>query len=223
MKADTYLAHHGIKGQKWGVRRYRNPDGSLKRPGKLRYEEGKKFRASNGIEVGDPQTRWQKIARKLPGATSSTTSRAGNIFSTEAGRRQATKEARALREYNAHQKDLKRGTGTKYLEKALRKNNIEVAYEEINDKYTRGIDRMMFDDSTRRSAARIYADNAKLTYDEAIAKSKKQAIASRAIRTSAKLAYSAAKEYNRQNPRTIYDEDGRAYRKVAKDVYEEKR
>lgn len=25
----SYLAHHGIKGQKWGIRRYQNPDGSL--------------------------------------------------------------------------------------------------------------------------------------------------------------------------------------------------
>lgn len=24
-----YICHHGVKGQKWGIRRYQNPDGSL--------------------------------------------------------------------------------------------------------------------------------------------------------------------------------------------------
>ena len=33
----TYLVHHGIKGQKWGVRRYQNPDGSLTSEGQQRY------------------------------------------------------------------------------------------------------------------------------------------------------------------------------------------
>ena len=31
------LYHHGIKGQRWGVRRYQNPDGSLKDAGRKRY------------------------------------------------------------------------------------------------------------------------------------------------------------------------------------------
>lgn len=34
-----YLAHHGIKGQKWGVRRYENEDGSLTPEGKKRYSK----------------------------------------------------------------------------------------------------------------------------------------------------------------------------------------
>ena len=33
-----YLAHHGTKGMKWGVRRYQNPDGSLTAEGRKRYE-----------------------------------------------------------------------------------------------------------------------------------------------------------------------------------------
>lgn len=33
------LQHHGIKGQKWGVRRYRNRDGSLTPAGRKRYSD----------------------------------------------------------------------------------------------------------------------------------------------------------------------------------------
>ena len=33
------LYHHGIKGQRWGVRRYQNKDGSLTKAGELRYYE----------------------------------------------------------------------------------------------------------------------------------------------------------------------------------------
>ena len=32
-----YIAHHGIRGMKWGVRRYQNEDGSLTDAGKKRY------------------------------------------------------------------------------------------------------------------------------------------------------------------------------------------
>lgn len=34
-----YIAHHGIKGQKWGVRRFQNPDGTLTPRGKKRYKK----------------------------------------------------------------------------------------------------------------------------------------------------------------------------------------
>lgn len=34
---ESYLMHHGIKGQRWGVRRYQNPDGTLTAEGRRRY------------------------------------------------------------------------------------------------------------------------------------------------------------------------------------------
>lgn len=39
--SNDYLMHYGIKGMKWGVRRYQNSDGTLTSAGKRRYGEGK--------------------------------------------------------------------------------------------------------------------------------------------------------------------------------------
>ena len=36
-RQELYLAHHGIKGQRWGIRRYQNPDGSLTEAGRKRF------------------------------------------------------------------------------------------------------------------------------------------------------------------------------------------
>ena len=38
MAPNDYLAHHGVKGQKWGIRRFQNADGSLTSEGRSRYE-----------------------------------------------------------------------------------------------------------------------------------------------------------------------------------------
>jgi hypothetical protein len=38
-KEDDYLAHHGILGQKWGIRRFQKKDGSLTNAGKKRRNE----------------------------------------------------------------------------------------------------------------------------------------------------------------------------------------
>ena len=52
---DEYLMHHGVKGMKWGIRRYRNYDGTLTNKGKKRLAKnvrklGGKHRSINDVE-----------------------------------------------------------------------------------------------------------------------------------------------------------------------------
>lgn len=44
------LYHHGIKGQRWGVRRFQNSDGSLKAAGKKRYGDGESTKKPSRAE-----------------------------------------------------------------------------------------------------------------------------------------------------------------------------
>lgn len=44
------LMHHGVAGQKWGVRRFQNADGSLTNKGKLRYDVGKNSNKLTKVE-----------------------------------------------------------------------------------------------------------------------------------------------------------------------------
>ena len=50
------LYHHGILGQKWGVRRYQNPDGSLTAEGEKRYNKLSKKIAKQERNIA----KWQK-------------------------------------------------------------------------------------------------------------------------------------------------------------------
>lgn len=48
---DGELYHHGIKGQRWGVRRYQNKDGTLTAAGKKRYDVDEIVRQREGLKI----------------------------------------------------------------------------------------------------------------------------------------------------------------------------
>lgn len=65
-----YLAHHGIKGQKWGVRRYQNSDGSLTSEGKQRRRLSRNVRRNLGTtdDVNDIVRTLSKQEKQFLGA-----------------------------------------------------------------------------------------------------------------------------------------------------------
>lgn len=161
--SDNELYHYGVKGMKWGQRKSR---------AELEKQAGT-FRSSNGMKVAPSKNAYVRTMRRLAAnrgvenlsrATyrASIKKRHANTLTNQAeavkGEQRIRKESQALREYNAHIKDLKRGTGNKYLNKEVRKNKIDDAYEKVQTASTR-MDRLIYSDKTRKKAAKYVVDN----------------------------------------------------------------
>lgn len=70
MNDSQYLQHYGILGQKWGMRRFQNPDGSLTEEGKKRYGQVNNGRLNTGLK---------NLAKKINKSTDKIESRTAPI------------------------------------------------------------------------------------------------------------------------------------------------
>ena len=106
---NNVLEHSGIKGQKWGIRRYQNEDGSLTEEGKKRY--------------GNPET-YRAVAKEVSSleeatkGASSAVSTAASIINTQRG-------GKAIRKDYSNLSD-------KELQEKINRLNLERAYGDLS-------------------------------------------------------------------------------------------
>ena len=108
--ADSVLIHSGIKGMRWGIRRYQNEDGSLTDAGKKRYSSAKKK------EMDSVREKAYNNAVKLH-----LLKNPGDTAGAKAAGRQASKDATATHKIN--EAELKKKTLDDAVKKDLDSTN----------------------------------------------------------------------------------------------------
>ncbi|WP_405375835.1 hypothetical protein [Pseudobutyrivibrio sp.] len=81
--SELYLAHHGIKGQRWGVRRFQDKHGQWTEEGRKRYSE-------NGFEFRNPKLEAQRKVYR------------GNMYDKKQGKELSADQKIFNQEYKAN-------------------------------------------------------------------------------------------------------------------------
>lgn len=120
------LYHHGIKGQKWGVRRYQNEDGSLTAAGQKRY---------GSIETMNAKAAYKSAKKNYNKAFNKATNRQGLLYNITKAQRAKTKQAE--NEYEEARQAL-RGAKQAYKDsKVSDKRNAVREYQKVYNKQVR--------------------------------------------------------------------------------------
>lgn len=66
---DSVIEHHGVRGQKWGTRRYQNPDGTLTPLGRKKLGRIERKVSKLGNNVNQSKSRYMQLAKKKKNGT----------------------------------------------------------------------------------------------------------------------------------------------------------
>ena len=137
------LQHHGIKGQKWGIRRFQNKDGSLTPAGRRRYDDGDgrgKDKNYERVQVGGQTV---KVYGKRP------ENKAYAKRASELGNKPLSEIKKAVKNERNNKTDKNGGTEKRYKipkEKSLHRLQLEEKYRKSG---------LSFDEAEQLAAKRI--------------------------------------------------------------------
>lgn len=215
-----YISHHGIKGMKWGVRRYQNYDGTRTSKGKIRDRQTSKRR--RGL------TKSQKAALKTAGMVAGGVALGGAALYAQNKMmddyvNQYKKQGDQFREYGERVRDF----GDKFKQ-GSRESARDRAYEEQNQRQR---DARREADSGSVKSKQHYQNAGKKAYDDLIGKygkTKARDVAKQDLDAAKKRVADAMKraaEEERNGGRTAATMDevrkAREARKAAQAIYEQ--
>ena len=120
MPNDDWIAHHGILGMKWGIRRFQNKDGSLKAAGKKRYSSESEAPRDKGLAPGVNSGKGSSTLAKV-GTAAGIAALAGGTAYAAAGQ--------ASKKYDASYKNM----SDDELRKANIRSNLEANYKKTHN------------------------------------------------------------------------------------------
>lgn len=150
---DSYIYHHGIKGMKWGVRRYQNEDGSLTPAGKKRIS--KKYKNLVKKTARDQNRQAGRMYIETNNKTADYMNRVGiDMFNERQRKRYGDNYADRSSYYDDYQKEVDRvfqKIASKTLSDFYESNKYYQRAKELVDKY----DMTKWDDLARGNEENI--------------------------------------------------------------------
>ena len=165
------LYHHGILGQKWGVRRYQNPDGSLTAAGKNRYKGSYSMDSYNPKNRSD-YTRYFKESRSYHNEERRLNNEV--LSKKQSGKKLTAEENERLKKiYSSdHSAQVEEFYNSKLGKEFMSQKGVQNAYTERNKRLNSRGDELetiynpKFEQDMKKEIERFLGDEANKTIEE---------------------------------------------------------